>query len=42
MMWRDTLIDAAAYGEWMMGIGGRSAYKNSIGIGWRTWGELQE
>jgi CRP-like cAMP-binding protein len=26
VMWRDTLIDAAVFREWMMGIGRRSAY----------------
>jgi CRP-like cAMP-binding protein len=26
VMWRDTLIDAAIFREWMMGIGRRSAY----------------
>src|SRR5687768_8463284 len=26
VMWRDTLIDAAVFREWMIGIGRRSAY----------------
>jgi CRP-like cAMP-binding protein len=26
VMWRDTLVDAAIFREWMMGIGRRSAY----------------